>query len=121
MKPLNRTRPWLLSLCLVLLMAPQAGAETLPSRVVAAQTPDGAKVEIVLTSGEKVKGRLYGVSRDGVTVISGKGAQAVQPVGVNFDEMKSFKQRPATLKNLLAGVGVAATFMVMVTAVALGM
>jgi len=98
-----------------------AMAEQLAPRVAAAQTPDGAAVEIVLASGEHVKGRLYGVTREGVTVIPGKKAQAIAPVIVKFDGMKSFKKRPAVFKNFLAGFGVVVTGLIMASAVVLGM
>ncbi|MBE0660027.1 MAG: hypothetical protein IH602_20200 [Bryobacteraceae bacterium] len=121
MRPENRNRSWLLSLLMTMGLALPAMAEPLAPRVAAAQTPDLAMVEIVLTSGEKVEGRLYGVTREGVTVIPGKQAQAIAPVIVKFDDMKSFKQRPAVFKNFLAGFGVVVTFGVMASAVALGM
>ncbi|MBA3974217.1 MAG: hypothetical protein C0504_08380 [Candidatus Solibacter sp.] len=96
-------------------------AEPLAPRVAAAQTPDLAVVEIVLTRGGKLKGRLYGVTREGVTVIPVKKAQAIAPVIVKFDDMKSFKQRPAVFKNFLAGVGAVVSAMMVVGAVVLGM
>jgi hypothetical protein len=93
-------------LALALLMAWPANAERLAPRVVASQTSDGAVVEVVLSTGEKLKGRLYGVTKDGVTVIPGKKGSSLQPREIAFDNMKSFKQRPAVARNVLAGFGV---------------
>jgi hypothetical protein len=121
MRPENRIHSWLLGLLITVGVALPAMAETLAPRVAAAETPDGAQVEIVLTSGEHVKGRLYGVTREGVTVIPGNKGQAIAPVIVKFDDMKSFKQRASVGKNFLAGFGLVVSGMMVVMAVALGM
>lgn len=96
------------TICLVLalLMTWPAHAERLAPRVAAARTSDGAAVEVVLSTGEKLKGQLYGVTKDGVTIIPGKKGNGLQPREIAFNEMKSFKQRPAVARNVLAGFGV---------------
>jgi hypothetical protein len=121
MNPRKTAFSRLLSLLIAFAPLVPVMAAPLPPRVAAAQTPDGAAVEILLASGERVKGRLYGVTYEGVTVIQGKRARVIAPVEVKFEEMKSFRQRPAVMKNFLAGFGVVVTFGAMVSAVVLGM
>ena len=96
-----------------LMIMPASLAANLSPRQAAVQTPDGAAVRIVLTSGETIKGRLSGVSPDGVTITRGRAG--VQPRKIGFAEMQSFKQRPATGANILAGAGVG--FLVLMVAI----
>jgi hypothetical protein len=92
---------WLL---IILLAAPASAARRSP-RETAARTADGASVALVLVTGEKVKGRLYGVTREGVTIISGR--DSLHSRAVPFAEIKSFKERPGVFRNILAGLGIA--------------
>jgi len=98
---MRTTLCWLL---ITLLALPASAARRSP-REAATQTSDGASVALVLVTGEKVKGRLFGVTREDVTIISGR--DGIQPRTIPFAEIRSFKQRPAVFKNVLAGLGAA--------------
>ena len=52
-----------------------------------------------------MKGRLYGVTREGVTIISGR--DSLQSRAIPFAEIKSLRQRPGVFRNILAGIGTA--------------
>ncbi len=90
---------------LVLLMAFPASAARRSPREAAAQTPDGQAVALVLVTGEKVKGQLFGVTREGVTIVGGR--DSLQSRTIAFAEIKSFKQTTPFFERLLAGLGVA--------------
>jgi hypothetical protein len=111
-----------MTVCLVLafLMTWPAHAERLAPRIAAARTSDGASVEVVLSTGEKLKGRLFGVTRDGVTIIPGKKGGSLQPREIAFSDMKSFKRRPAVVRNVLAGFGALVSAMMVAVMIAFG-
>lgn len=98
---MRTTLCWLL---IILLAVPASAARRSP-RETAARTADGASVALVLVTGEKVKGRLFGVTREGVTIISGR--DSLHSRAVPFAEIKSFKERPGVFRNILAGLGIA--------------
>jgi hypothetical protein len=100
----QRMRTTLCWLLIILLAVPASAARRSP-REAATQTADGASVALVLVTGERVKGRLFGVTREGVTIVSGR--DSLQSRAVPFAEIKSFKATTGLFTKVLVALGIA--------------